>query len=97
MRHPAAFINVISEGRNFAEALKHLQETWDELYETREALEKILALASGFCIASETHYGMKGSGNYTADREINPTAVWFANGRHVKLVDNHLEVGWGKP
>jgi hypothetical protein len=30
-KHPAAFINAIAEARDFDEALKHLQDTWDEL------------------------------------------------------------------
>ena len=30
-KHPAAFINMIAEGKNFEECLQHLQETWDEL------------------------------------------------------------------
>lgn len=30
-KHPAAFINMISEGKNFDECLNALQETWNEL------------------------------------------------------------------
>ena len=43
MRHPAAFINVIAEGRNFDEALKWLQTIWDELIEANEEIENLKA------------------------------------------------------
>ena len=36
-KHPAAFINAIAEGRNFDEAIKYLQETWDELQDLKGA------------------------------------------------------------
>lgn len=36
------------------------------------------------------------SGNYVADKEIEPTEVWFANGRHVKIVDGHLVIDWDR-
>ena len=36
------------------------------------------------------------SGNYTADREIDPTKVRFANGRTVEIVNGCLEIGWDK-
>ena len=35
MRHPAAFINAIADSRDFKEAIKHLQLTWDELCEAK--------------------------------------------------------------
>lgn len=34
------------------------------------------------------------SGNYVANKVINPTKVTFANGRTVKIVKGHLVVGW---
>lgn len=45
-KHPAAFINVIAEEGTKAEAIEHLQQTWDELVNLRLALAKL-----GFTIA----------------------------------------------
>lgn len=44
-RHPAAFINALSEGSTKAELIEWLQRTWDEYADARKALEKI---ASGY-------------------------------------------------
>ena len=41
-KHPAAFINVIAESRNFNEAIEHLQKTWDELQDLREAAKTLV-------------------------------------------------------
>lgn len=40
-KYPAAFINVIAESGSKAEAVEHLQRTWDDYMRLREALEKI--------------------------------------------------------
>lgn len=40
---------------------------------------------------------VKATGNYTADREQDPTAVTFANGRTVTIKDGHLVIGWAQP
>ena len=54
MRHPAAFINVIAEGRNFDEALKWLQTIWDELIEANEEIENLKTqIATGSAILSD--------------------------------------------
>lgn len=36
-KHPAAFINAIAQRRDFDEALRHLQETWNELCDLKSA------------------------------------------------------------
>ena len=38
--HPAAFINAIAEEGTKEEAIKYLQETWNELCEVKEQLKK---------------------------------------------------------
>lgn len=40
-KHPAAFINVIAEDGDKAEAIDYLQQTWDELMNLKLALHKL--------------------------------------------------------
>jgi len=40
---------------------------------------------------------LRASGNYVANKEVEPTKVTFANGRTVKIEGNHLVIGWDKP
>lgn len=40
---------------------------------------------------------LKASGNYVANKEVNPTKVTFANGRVVRIVKGALVVEWRKP
>lgn len=42
-KHPAAFINVIADEGDKAEALEWLQRTWDELQDLRKDMDKALA------------------------------------------------------
>lgn len=39
--HPAAFINAIAEARDISEAIKHLQQTWNELCEARQEIARL--------------------------------------------------------
>lgn len=40
-RHPAAFINIIAEDGTKEEAIRYLQETWNELCEAREEIKRL--------------------------------------------------------
>lgn len=40
-KHPAAFINIIAEEGTKEEAVKYLQQTWDDLWTLRDALSKL--------------------------------------------------------
>lgn len=40
-KHPAAFINIIADEGNKKEAVRYLQETWDELMNVQLALIKL--------------------------------------------------------
>ncbi len=40
-KHPAAFINAISEEGTKAEAIKYLQKTWDELIDAKEEIKRL--------------------------------------------------------
>jgi len=51
--HPAAFINVIAEEGTKAEAVKYLQETWNELCDLKSAVRKIQVYA-GSCAEGPT-------------------------------------------
>ena len=42
-RHPAAFINAIAEEGTKAEAIKYLQETWDELQDAKKEIRMLKA------------------------------------------------------
>lgn len=50
-KYPAAFINTIAESGSKAEAIKYLQETWDELQDIKEALA-----ASQELLVTSLHY-----------------------------------------
>jgi len=60
---------------------------FDAGQEWSEALVKVLE-------RNDTRF--RASGNYVANREVNPTKVTFANGRTVKVVNGHLVIGWSK-
>ena len=40
-KHPAAFINALSESRDFSLAIHHLQKTWDDYCDMREENAKL--------------------------------------------------------
>lgn len=40
-KHPAAFINAISEEGTKAEAVKYLQETWDDYIDAKEEIKRL--------------------------------------------------------
>ena len=46
--HPAAFINAIAEEGTKAEAIKYLQETWNELCDLKEILTEIYISAGTY-------------------------------------------------
>jgi hypothetical protein len=39
-KHPAAFINEIAESGTKEEAVRHLQQTWDELVDAKQQLSE---------------------------------------------------------
>lgn len=57
--HPAAFINTIHESGSKAEAVDHLQQTWNELCEAKE----LLAEAALQIEHLHEKFGETGSGN----------------------------------
>jgi hypothetical protein len=50
-KHPAAFINVLAQTGTKEEAIAHLQETWDESCDLKEALA-----ASQELLVTSLHY-----------------------------------------
>ena len=63
-KHPAAFINEIADEGTRDEAILHLQETWDELCETKSQLHKFQRkfeiqeeyATSRLCVAHRGHW-----------------------------------------
>ncbi len=47
-KHPAAFINAIAEEGTKAEAIKYLQETWDELMDAKTKIKELEARVEAF-------------------------------------------------
>lgn len=51
--HPAAFINELSESRDFKLAIQHLQQTWNDYCEMRAENARLREQLRGLAITSQ--------------------------------------------